>query len=409
MRGGASAQLGEASLLPAATPRRCLQEKRALLESVGPYSLATGAGGARTPGLSPGGYFSPYARTPGGAAAGYPGTPGGALTPSYRGTPLGGARTPGGGAAAGGLALRGRAAKYAEVVRKINAADASKQTFDAVAEFAAACADEPAGGWASGTAWGQLRGVRRRPAALGGGALRARQHTPTCCACPSGPPAAAAPRRSAAPAPPPAGEKRTSMARVWAVLGRALAGVAGLPASAKAQRTEALLAGGVRYLEENFVAYMQSVVQAHRMQVRAGGRAGPRAGRRAGGRVSRAGEGRGAAVLAPMWEAPSLLGRTSAALLRRCPARLWPAAQISIACPHARHHAPPRPAAVLRRPRWAAAPRAWAWCRRSCACARRSAARSTLTSRAGWTPPGSASTAACALGSTPRRCRRVAL
>lgn len=58
------------------------------------------------------------------------------------------------------------------------------------------------------------------------------------------------------------------MQRVWAVLERVLGGVAGLPPAAKAQRVEALLAGGVRYLEENYAAYMQTVVQTHRMQVR---------------------------------------------------------------------------------------------------------------------------------------------
>lgn len=58
------------------------------------------------------------------------------------------------------------------------------------------------------------------------------------------------------------------MLRVWQVLERVLGGVGELPATARAQRLEALLAGGVGYLEENFVAYMQSVVHTHRMQVR---------------------------------------------------------------------------------------------------------------------------------------------
>ena len=44
-------------------------------------------------------------------------------------------------------------------------------------------------------------------------------------------------------------------------------GILSLPAVAKAQRTEALLAGAVKYLEESYVAYMQNVVQTHRMQV----------------------------------------------------------------------------------------------------------------------------------------------
>lgn len=115
---------------------------------MGPYSL--GAGAARTPGPSPGTLMSPYARTPGAF-----GTPGPA-TGGFRGaagTPLGGGRggTPlalgmplsSGG---GGLALRGRAAKYAEVVRKVNQAEASRQTFEAVKEFAAACATDDASG-----------------------------------------------------------------------------------------------------------------------------------------------------------------------------------------------------------------------------------------------------------------------
>jgi hypothetical protein len=57
------------------------------------------------------------------------------------------------------------------------------------------------------------------------------------------------------------------MLRVWQVLSKVLAGVGGLPAAARAQRTEALLAGARRYLEDNFVAYMQKVIQAHRTQV----------------------------------------------------------------------------------------------------------------------------------------------
>lgn len=40
-----------------------------------------------------------------------------------------------------------------------------------------------------------------------------------------------------------AGERRTTMLRVWQVLSKVLAGVGGLPAAARTQRTEALLAG----------------------------------------------------------------------------------------------------------------------------------------------------------------------
>ncbi len=57
------------------------------------------------------------------------------------------------------------------------------------------------------------------------------------------------------------------MLRVWQVLARVLAGTAGLPPSARSQRIEALLEGARKYLEDNFVAYMQKVVQTHRTQV----------------------------------------------------------------------------------------------------------------------------------------------
>lgn len=176
------------------------QEKRALFDSVAPYSAAT----ALTPGPSPGGALSPYAARPLRGAAGA------AASPAYRGTPAG----LGAGAAAGlsplagggSLALRGRAAKYADVVRAMNAAGEGGG-YNAVAEFAAACSDEAAG------------------------------------------------------------ERRTTMARVWQVLAAVLGGVGGLPAAARAQRGEALLAGARSYLEANCVAYMQKVVAAHRTQV----------------------------------------------------------------------------------------------------------------------------------------------
>ena len=119
-----------------------LQEKRALFDSVAPYSAAT----ALTPGPSPGGALSPYAARPLGGGAGGPAT-------AYRGTPLllGGGLSPlvGGPLAAGNLALRGRAAKYADVVKKLNAAGGVAQGFPAVQEFAAACADESNGAWGS--------------------------------------------------------------------------------------------------------------------------------------------------------------------------------------------------------------------------------------------------------------------
>ncbi|KAL4437959.1 hypothetical protein ABPG77_004180 [Micractinium sp. CCAP 211/92] len=177
------------------------QEKRALFDSVAPYSTST----ALAPGPSPGGAMSPYAPRPlPGAGAG--------PSPAYRGTPLGAlgvGRSP---LAPGNLALRGRAAKYADVVRKVNAAGAAgSQGYSPVQDFAAACADESNG------------------------------------------------------------ERRTTMLRVWQVLSRLLGGVAGLPAAARTQRTEALLVGARSYLEDNFTAHMQKVVATHRTQAALGG------------------------------------------------------------------------------------------------------------------------------------------
>ncbi|KAL4859943.1 Nuclear pore complex protein NUP93A [Chlorella vulgaris] len=182
------------------------QEKRALFDSVAPYSSST----ALTPGPSPGGHMSPYAARPLPAA--------GLMSPglAYRGTPLLAGRSPLGGAplAASNLQLRGRAAKYAGVVKKMNAAAAAGQAYDAVREFAAACADDTNG------------------------------------------------------------ERRTTMLRVWQVLGRVLGGAAGLAPAARTQRSEALLAGARGYLEDNYVSYMQKVVAAHRAQASLGGAPG---------------------------------------------------------------------------------------------------------------------------------------
>lgn len=119
------------------------QEKAALFDAVAPYSAAS----ALTPGPSPGGALSPY-NTRGG------GTPGGPV-PAYRGTP-GLSPLGAGPLTAGNLALRGRAAKYADAVRKLNAATAGGDggdggaAFNAVAEFQAACADESNGGLGCG-------------------------------------------------------------------------------------------------------------------------------------------------------------------------------------------------------------------------------------------------------------------
>ena len=86
------------------------------------------------------------------------------------------------------------------------------------------------------------------------------------------------------------------MARVWQVLARLLGGLGGLPAGARAQRSEALVAGARKYLEDNFVAYMQKVVAAHRTQVGWGG-----AGRVVSTRAGRLGRlaGRGLQARAP--------------------------------------------------------------------------------------------------------------
>jgi nuclear pore complex protein Nup93 len=111
----------------------------------------------------------------------------------------------------GGPLLRGRAARYASVVRKINASLASGERYDAVADFAAACANDAAG------------------------------------------------------------DRRTTMLRVWQVLQRQLEGVYGLSSSARLQREAALIAGGRRYLEDNFVAFMQQVVATHRTTAALGG------------------------------------------------------------------------------------------------------------------------------------------
>lgn len=150
------------------------REKRALLDSVEPFSATVGA-------VHGGGAAAPRSSTVAAPAA------------------------------ASGVALRGRAARYADVIRKVNSAIAAGQRYEAVADFAAACADDAGG------------------------------------------------------------EKRTTMLRVWQVAQRQLQGIYSLPASAKTQREGLLIAGSRSYLEENFVAYMQTVVQTHRTVAALGG------------------------------------------------------------------------------------------------------------------------------------------
>jgi nuclear pore complex protein Nup93 len=164
-------------------------EKRALLD-------AGGAGGALSAAVGP--------------------SPGGEGSPYYRGSAIGV------GTAAGSpapLRLRGRAMRYADVVRKINAAEATRRKIDAAAAFADACSADDG------------------PLASGGNE----------------------------------GSRRTTIARVWQVLQRLLAGTTSLPPSARGQRETASIHGARRYLEENFQAYMQGVVAAHRSQAALGG------------------------------------------------------------------------------------------------------------------------------------------
>lgn len=161
------------------------REKRALLDPVEPFSLAaTGAMSSSVPFAHSG--------------------------------PV--STTPGGGSAASGIILRGRVAKYADIVRKMNASVVSGRRYEAVGDFAAACADDIT--------------------AAGGG------------------------------------DRRTTMLRVWQVLQRQLEGVYNLPgqgAPARAQREAALITGGRHYLEENFIAFMQNVVATHRTVAALGG------------------------------------------------------------------------------------------------------------------------------------------
>lgn len=187
------------------------EDRATLLDSVVPYSASV------LPGPSPGGAMSPY--TSSGGIGGGGGGGGGA---SYRGTPGG----PGGRGtlAAAGLQIRGRAAKYAGVVKQIVKTQAGGQMLEdaAVSDFAAACAEDGGGLGVAG--------------ADGGG-----------------------------------GERRTTMLRVWQVLQHNLKGVGSLPHAAIIPRREIMVAGGRGYLQENFVAYMQGVVATHRTQAALGG------------------------------------------------------------------------------------------------------------------------------------------
>jgi nuclear pore complex protein Nup93 len=183
------------------------EDRATLLDSVVPYSASV------VPGPSPGGAMSPYTASGGirgGGGASYRGTSGG---PGGRGT-----------LAAAGLQIRGRAAKYAGVVKKILKAQSGGQMLEdaAVSDFAAACAEDGGG-----------LGVA---AADGGG-----------------------------------GERRTTMLRVWQVLQHILERVGSLPHAAIVPRRETMVAGARGYLQENFVAYMQGVVATHRTQAALGG------------------------------------------------------------------------------------------------------------------------------------------
>jgi nuclear pore complex protein Nup93 len=183
------------------------EDRATLLDSVVPYSASV------VPGPSPGGAMSPYTASEGiggGGGASYRGTSGG---PGGRGT-----------LAAAGLQIRGRAAKYAGVVKKILKAQSGGQMLEdaAVSDFAAACAEDGGG-----------LGVA---AADGGG-----------------------------------GERRTTMLRVWQVLQHIFKRLGSLPHAAIIPRRETMVAGARGYLQENFVAYMQGVVATHRTQAALGG------------------------------------------------------------------------------------------------------------------------------------------
>lgn len=116
----------------------------------------------------------------------------------------------------GGAMLRGRAAKYANIVRKINSSLATGQKYEAIGDFLAAAAAEDRGSVGSDT--------------------------------------------------------RTTILRVWQVLKSQLQSqLYDLPPSAQTQRSLLLLNGSRSYLEDNFVAYMQNVVNTHRAQAALGG------------------------------------------------------------------------------------------------------------------------------------------
>jgi hypothetical protein len=161
--------------MDAAVGAEWAREKRALLDSVAPFSAAA----------------SPLA-LPGGPAGAYRGAPPPPALP--------------------GAQLRGRAARYAAVVRKINAAEASGSAYESVADFAAAAAAEDAGG-----------------------------------------------------------ERGTTVLRLWQVAARQLEGARALPPAARAAREARALAGARRYLEDNFAAHAQRVVASHRQQAALGG------------------------------------------------------------------------------------------------------------------------------------------
>ena len=57
------------------------------------------------------------------------------------------------------------------------------------------------------------------------------------------------------------------MRMLWDVLARILAGAEGGRAESGAARTQALLAGARRYLEDGHVTYMQNTIAGNRAQV----------------------------------------------------------------------------------------------------------------------------------------------
>mmetsp|Transcript_10427 Transcript_10427/g.20614 ORF Transcript_10427/g.20614 Transcript_10427/m.20614 type:complete len:791 (+) Transcript_10427:141-2513(+) len=115
---------------------------------------------------------------------------------------------------ASNFVLRGKAAKYADVVKALNAAIANGTKIDAVSMFTDAC---------------KVSSQSSKDSA------------------------------------------GTTLLRLWTICQRMLAGVSDIPASAVSQKQMLMIDGVKSYLEDNFCAHMQSVVQHHRTVATLGG------------------------------------------------------------------------------------------------------------------------------------------